>query len=206
MPPVLRRVRGFTQGLLHNSHGVAALEFVFILPLMTAVLFGIYELGQYARVNMQLANAATSMADLVAQQAAGVSGSTTGSLGNFCAAGRLMMNPFPANATSGAGSFSAAIASVTNYAATGVTVDWESDHACTTTATALGATAKTLATSSTNLLPNAGNPGDTVIVVQVTYQYSSPIQYLIPSAFTLTQTAFARPRITGTIACTAPCS
>ncbi|WP_042298779.1 TadE/TadG family type IV pilus assembly protein [Paraburkholderia kururiensis] len=206
MRPVLRRAGGFVQGLLHDTRGVAALEFVFILPLMTGVLFGIYEIGQYARVNMQLANAATSMADLVAQQAAGVSGGTTGSLGNFCAAGRLMMNPFPASATSGAGSFSAAIASVTNYTATGVTVDWESDRACTVTATALGATAKTLVASPTNLVPNAGTPGDSVIVVQVTYQYSSPIQYLIPSAFTLTQTAFARPRITGTIACAAPCS
>jgi hypothetical protein len=45
-----------------------------------------------------------------------------------------------------------------------------------------------------------------VIVVQANYQYSSVIQYLIPSSFQLSRTAFARPRNNLSIACTAPCS
>jgi Flp pilus assembly protein TadG len=191
---------------LKNARGVATMEFVFVLPLMTALLFGIYELGEFVRVNMQLANAATSMADLISQQTSGVTSGTTGVLGNFCQAGKLMMTPFPTGAATGAGNFSVAMASVTNYTSSGVTVDWESDHSCTATATALGNTAQTLATTPTNLLPNAGAPGDSVIIVKVTYQYSSVVQYLIPSSFTLTQTAFARPRNNLSIACTAPCS
>ena len=191
---------------LKNTRGVAAMEFVFVLPLMTALLFGIYELGEFVRVNMQLANAASSMADLISQQTSGVTSGTTGVLGNFCQEGKLMMTPFPTAAATGPGTFSVAMASVTNYTSSGVTVDWESDHSCTATATALGNTAQTLATTPTNLLPNAGAPGDSVIIVKVTYQYSSVVQYLIPSSFTLTQTAFARPRNNLSIACTAPCS
>ncbi|MGX6998321.1 TadE/TadG family type IV pilus assembly protein [Caballeronia sp. KNU42] len=191
---------------LKNTRGIAALEFVFVLPLMTALLFGIYEVGEFVRVNMQLANAASSMADLISQQSSGVTSGTTGVLGNFCKAGKLMMTPFPTGATTGNGAFSVAMASVTNYTIGGVTVDWESDVSCASTATALGNAATTLATAPTNLLPNAGAPGDSVIIVQATYQYSSVIQYLIPTSFTLTKTAFARPRNNLSIACTVPCS
>jgi Flp pilus assembly protein TadG len=193
---------------LKNTRGGAATEFVLVLPLMIALLFGIYEIAQFVRVNMQLSNAASSMADLISQQSSGVTSGTGSVLGNFCTAGTLMMTPFPIAAATGSGSFAVAMASVTNYTSTGVTVDWESDHSCTSTATALGNSAKTLATAPTNLLPNAGTPGDSVIIVQATYQYSSAIQYLIPipTSFTLVKTAFARPRNNLSIACTAPCS
>jgi Flp pilus assembly protein TadG len=191
---------------LKNTRGVAATEFVIVLPLMTALLFGIYEVAQFVRVNMQLSNAASSMADLISQQSTGVTSGTSGVLGNVCKAGALMMTPFPTGAAAGSGAFSVAMASVTNYTSTAVTVDWESDHSCIATATALGSAAANLPQAPTNLLPNAGTPGDSVIIVRATYQYSSVIQYLIPSSFTLVQTAFARPRNNLTIACTAPCS
>jgi hypothetical protein len=169
-------------------------------------MFGIYELGALVRANMKVANAAVSIADLVAQQAAGVTGGTSGGIGNFCKGGKMTMTPFATAATSGGGTFTAAIASVTNYTSGGVTVDWESDAACTVAASALGSAAKTLATSPVNLVPTAGTPGDSVIVVKVTYQYASAISYLFPSLFTLTQTAYARPRGNQPITCTSPCS
>jgi len=192
---------------LKNTRGVAAIEFVLVLPLMLALLFGIYEIGQIVRVNMLLSNTASSMADLISQQSNGVTGGTSGVLGNFCKAGTLMMTPFPTGATTGAGSLSAAMASVTNYTSGGVTVNWESDHACASTATALGnTTAHALATTPTNLLPTAGTPGDSVVIVRVTYQYSLLNTYLFPASFTLVKTAFARPRNNLPITCTAPCS
>jgi Flp pilus assembly protein TadG len=202
-------MRSLLRKFIRNSHGVASLEFALVMPLMVVLLYAIYEGSQFVRANMQLANAATSIADLIAQQGAGVTSGPTGVLGNFCRAGQLMMTPFPTVSTSGAGAFSVAMVSVTNYANTGVTLDWESDKSCVVTATAIGATAKTLATSPTNLLPNAGTtgtPGDSVIIVQATYQYSSVMQYLMPGIFTLSQTAFARPRSNLPVTCGAPCS
>ncbi|HTH61605.1 MAG TPA: TadE/TadG family type IV pilus assembly protein [Paraburkholderia sp.] len=192
------------RSLLTNDRGVASLEFAIVLPIMLSLLFATYELSQYVRVQLKVDSAAQSIADMVAQQAAGVTSGTSGSLGNFCTAGVLMMTPFPVGASNGA--FSVAVASVTNYTSSGVTVDWESDKSCATTALALGTTAKTLATSPTNLIPTAGAPGDSVIVATVTYRYDSPIQYFFPGLTSLTHTAFARPRNNGVVSCASPCS
>ena len=157
---------------------------------------------------MMLSNAAAAIADLVAQQVNGVTGGTSGSLGNFCYAAKKMMTVFPTNGTAGnAGAFSVAIASVTNYTAGGVKIDWESDGSCTVTATALGSAASSIVTSPTNLIPTAGSPyGDSVIVVHATYIYSSVIQYILPGLFTFTQDAFARPRGNAPISCPSPCT
>lgn len=191
--------------VLSNDRGTASLEFAIILPIMLSLLFLTYELAQYVRVQLKVDNAAQSIADMVAQQAAGVTSGTSGSLGNFCIAGGLMMTPFASN--SGSSTFAVAVASVTNYTSSGVTLDWESDKSCSTNATALGATAKTLAITPTNLLPTAGSPGDSVIVAKVSYVYDSPIQYFFPGLLTLTHIAFARPRSNSVVPCnSSPCA
>jgi Flp pilus assembly protein TadG len=191
------------RSLFANDRGVASLEFAIILPIMLSLLFATYELAQYVRVQLKVDSAAQSIADMVAQQAAGVTSGASGSLGNFCTAGGLMMTPFAVG--SGNSSLAVSIASVTNYTSGGVTVDWESDKSCSKTATALGTSAKTLATSPTNLIPTAGVPGDSVIVVTATYVYDSAVQYFFPGLKTLTHTAFARPRSNGVVACGSPC-
>lgn len=192
------------RSLLSNQRGMAALEFALLLPIMIMLIFGTYELSQYVRAQQKVDIAAQAIVDMVAQQAAGVTGGTSGSLGNFCQAGLLMMTPFAT--TTGNSSFKVAIASVTNYSSSGPALDWESDAACPSTAAALGSTAITLATSPTNLIPTAGAPGDSVILVTVTYVYSSPVQYFFPGLFTMTHTSFARPRNNSVVTCTAPCS
>jgi len=192
------------RSLVANHRGVASLEFAIVLPIMLTLLFATYELSQYVRVQLKVDSAAQSIADMVAQQAAGVTSGTSGSLGNFCTAGVLMMTPFAVGSSSS--TFAVSIASVTNYSSSGVTVDWESDKSCSTPAKVLGATAATLATSPTNLIPTAGTPGDSVIVATVTYVYDSPIQYFFPGLLTLTHTAFARPRSNGVVACSSPCT
>lgn len=194
--------------IIRGKRGNAAIEFALVAPIMVTIMYGMYEGAQLVRASKNLSNAAAAMADLIAQQINGVTSGTSGVLGHFCYAGRLMMTPFPASGTTAgaANAFSAAMVSVTNYTSGGVTVDWESDASCLVTATALGAGAKTLATSPTNLLPNAGTPGDSVIIVKATYIYSSAIQYVLPGLFTLTQTSFSRPRNNATISCTSPCS
>ncbi len=190
-----------------DKRGVAALEFVLVAPVMIIIMYGLYEGAQMVRAAMMLSNAAAAIADLAAQQINGVTSGTSGSLGNFCKAGMLVMTPFPTNGTSGnANAFSVAIASVTNYTSGGVKEDWESDLSCTVAATAMGSGAVTDATTPTNLVPNAGAPGDSVIVVQATYIYSSAIQYVLPGLFTFSQTSFARPRGNSPISCTSPCT
>jgi Flp pilus assembly protein TadG len=203
----MRRLRS----CLADDRGVASLEFAIVLPIMLSLLFATYELTQLVRVQLKVDSAAQAIADMVAQQAAGVTSGTSGSLGNFCTAGGLMMTPFAVDTggtgTTSANAFSVAMASVTNYTSTGVKLDWESDRSCTVTATQLGTSATSLATGpTTNLIPTAGAPGDSVIIAKVNYIYDSPLQYFLPGLITLTDTAFARPRNDAIVTCTAPCS
>lgn len=189
--------------LAHDRRGVALVEAALVFPVLATMLLGTFELTQYVRASARVTNAANAMADLVAQQSATITGGSTGVLGNFCTAGKFVMTPFATAGASGhVGAFAAAIASVTNNAGT-ASVDWESDAACGIGATALGATAVTLATAPSNTVPNAGN---SVIVVKVTYLYSGVTQSILPGTFTLSQIALARPRSGTTVSCTAPCS
>jgi len=196
------------RSLMRHNRGTAAIEFALVAPIMGIIMIGMYEGAQIERADMMLSNTAAAIADMVAQQVNGVTGGTSGVLGKFCSAAKLMMTTFPTTGTSGnASAFSVAIASVTNYTSGGVKIDWESDGSCSVTATALGSAAKTIVTSPTNLIPTAGSPyGDSVIVVHATYIYYSVIQYILPGLFTLTQDAFARPRGNAPITCTSPCT
>ncbi|PLZ03383.1 hypothetical protein CY652_06145 [Burkholderia sp. WAC0059] len=190
---MLRLLR-FLRSLLASRRGTAATEFAILMPVMATILFAVFELSQIVRAQMKLENAAQSIADLVSQQIDGVTGGTNGSLGNFCKAGALMMTPFSVGADSA--SFTIAVASVTNQG--GAAQDWQSDDSCGSNATAISSVSL-----ARGLVPSAG---DSVIVVQASYLYNSPIQYLFPGLFTLTHVAFARPRGNAAIACTASCS
>jgi len=194
---------------VNDTRGVASLEFVILIPILFMLLIGIYQLTELVRVNARLSRVAVAVADLVAQQSNGITGGQSGSLGNFCVGARLMMTPFPATGSA----FTLAIGSVTNYSKTGVVNDWEVDTACSVTATHLGSAAFiALANSPVNLVSTSGPAGstgiagDTVIVVEVNYQYSSLIQYLAPSLGTITKIGFARPRANAVVACTASCT
>jgi Flp pilus assembly protein TadG len=196
---------------VNDTRGVASLEFVILIPILLMLLIGIYQLTELVRVNARLSRVAVAVADLVAQQSNGITGGQSGSLGNFCAGARLMMTPFP---TTGSSTFTLAVASVTNYSgSTGVVNDWEVDTACSGAATRLGsAAAIALANSPVNLVSTSGPAGstgiagDSVIVVEANYQYSSLILYLAPSLGTITKFGFARPRANAVVACTASCT
>jgi len=191
-----------------DAQGVASLEFVIILPIMFMLLIGIYQLTELVRAEARLSRVAVAVADLVGQQAGGVTGGTSGSVGNFCAAAELMMTPFPTTGSS----FSLSVASVTNYSPNTVTVDWEIDTACATSGTHLGSSAATLVTTPVNLLPvsgangTTGVAGDSVIIVQAQYTYASLLKYLAPTLGTLSKLGFARPRANAPVSCTASCS
>jgi len=202
----MKAIRAHGVRFARDTRGTAALEFAIVLPLICAIVFITYDLVQMVRAGMQVSTAATSIADMVAQQSGGLTGGSTGSIGDFCRAAQWTMLPLPTGTTSGAGAFAVSVASVTNYSGTGPQVDWESDRSCKAAGQRLGATAISLATGPINLIPNAGKPGDSIIVVRVTYSYRSAIQYLLQGNQLLTKTALARPRGNQPIACAAPCS
>lgn len=174
MPRILHK-------LIRNQGGTALIEFALILPIMTSLFLGVFEVTRYVAADMRLANAAQVMADMVAQQSS-VS-DTSSSMTDFCNGSQDAMYPLSGS------SLKVAVASVTHYSS-GTSQDW-SDVTCN------AATAISNSTSlASSLVPNVN---DSVIIVQATYAYTSPISYVLKASYTLTQTAFARPRNVTTV-------
>ena len=162
-----------------DERGVIAVEFALILPVMVALLFGAVTCTDLARASIKSWNAAQSIADMISQQA----NLTKAEMMDFCAGGKLSLAPL-----SGTVTFTAA--SVTTSASGTTAIDWQDVTSCggTTMADAL-AVAK----------PYVANAKDSVIVVRVTYVHTFPASYLLPPTFTMTRTAYARPRAGTTV-------
>jgi Flp pilus assembly protein TadG len=154
--------------------GTAGIEFAIVLPVMLIFSLVALEATLAVMASMCLSNAAISVANLVAQQ----SNVNASSIANFCTAGQLSMTPWSGSP------LKIAIASVTNYGA-GPRVDWQ-DTSCGSAGSISNAT-----TLATGLIPKKN---DSVIVVQASYRYTSPIQYLITAAINMTQNSVQRPR------------
>jgi Flp pilus assembly protein TadG len=157
-----------------NDAGSAAIEFALVLPLMISLIMGIFEVTRVMGAKMRLTAATQSIADLMAQRVNVTLAEST----NFCNGARMTMHPLPGTA------LKAAVASVTKGVSS-TTVDWN-DVACGGAATISNAI--TLATA---LIPNIT---DSTIIVQASYSYTSPISYVLAANYTLTATAYARPR------------
>ena len=166
---------------LRDRRGVAGIEFAIIAPLMIVAVFGTLEIGRFIRAATRVADAASSLADLVAQQ----STVTTSSMTNFCNGSLLTLAPLSTS------TFSAAVASVTYSSSTGARAsDWQ-DVTCGS------ATAMTnQVTLATPLTPTSG---DSAIVVTATYVYKLSTAVVLAKSITITRVAFSRPRANATV-------
>src|SRR5215469_12219884 len=97
---MLRRL----QNLLRHQGGTALIEFALVLPIMITLFLSVFEGTRVVAASMRLANAAQSVADMIAQQ----SNITSTMMTNFCNGGQLSMTPL-----SGA-SLQISVAEVTN--------------------------------------------------------------------------------------------
>ena len=164
------RLRNFAR----DRNAVAVVEFAIVMPLLLMLTFATFEATHAVRAKMKADFAAQTLADMIAAQTS----VNAAALTNFCNGARMVMVPYTTT------SLKAAVASVTNG-----TVDW-TDTTCGS-ATAISNPA------SLTTVDNGG--GNSVIIVQTTYSYTSPVPYLMPATISLTQTAFARPRNVTTV-------
>lgn len=157
--------------------GIVAMELALIFPFMAIVFFGCFEVTQLVRVYMGLSVATHAMADLLSHG----DPDTTAQILDACNGAKLVMAPFTSS------TLKAATATVTNVA--GVAQLTWSDTSC--------GSATAIATPLTVAAPMAPNPGDAVIIVQTTYTYNAATSLIMPASYSLSQTAFARPRVPG---------
>lgn len=176
----LRR-RLFAPGLAarfrRHQKGVAAIEFAGILPLMLLMYIGTVEVGQAVAVNRRVTLVSRTLSDLVAQTTT----MNTTDMNNVFVAANTVLYPF---STSNA---KMVVTSVKRIGANDFRVVWS--RASGTGAVAR--TANTNVTLPTNLLVNNG---DTVIMSEVAYNYTTVTQFFFKTGFTLNEITYMTPR------------
>lgn len=155
--------------------GLAAIEFAFIAPVLAILLLGTVEACNALQANQRVNNAASSVADLVAQE----SNLTTNELPNIYGAGSAIIFPFPST------NASIVITSIVNKANQN-TVCWS--QAKNGTAYAKG----TVMTVPAGVIASGGS----AVLVQVSNSYTSPVGKLIVGTITMSSLFYSHPRLT----------
>lgn len=165
---MLRRLRS-------DQRGLAAVEFALIAPVMILLYCGLAELTMAMMAERRAAHAASVVADLVAQ-----SSQVTGSqVTDIFSVAKAIMDPFAAT------TLKLRITSVTADVNAVPKVSWSQGSGLSPLA--VGATV-------TSVPANLLVAGDSVIMADVQYAFTSPLQITLPSPVSFSDTFFLKPR------------
>ena len=174
-----------SRNLRHDQSGIAAVEFALIFPIMLLLFLGSFETTNLVLAYMKLEASAEMAADLVAQTRVNTVLQST-DFTNITNAAAQVLSPLPTSGTL----LKIAFASLT-YNTGSAVIDW---HTEVNSATPITTANIPNGASLANLGNQASGSTDSVIIVTLTYSYSSPFTYVLSSSYTLTQSAFNRPR------------
>jgi Flp pilus assembly protein TadG len=155
--------------------GLAALEFAILAPMMVFLLFGSVDLLDVLSANSRAQNAAASLADVIARDTEVSNAEVDG----IWDALDILMYP-----NDGA-SIDIRITCVRIDDATTATVVWSEGR---------GMSART-ANSTVTLPAGMMTPGTSVIMAESTYEYSSPLGFLLPGPVEMRHDAYRRARL-----------
>lgn len=174
-----RRALGFAR----DTRALAAVEFALIVPVMITLYFGTVETTNALTASRRVTNVAQTAADLTAQ-ATSVS---TSDINDIFAASTAILTPFSTSAVKIV--ITSVVASPSS--ATTTTVAWSKAYG--------GGTAR--ATNASVTLPTGlTTAGSSVIMVEVTYTYTSPVGTFITGPITMTEKAYLKPRRSTSVA------
>ncbi|MCE9650595.1 MAG: pilus assembly protein [Parvibaculum sp.] len=167
------------EGFARSTRGMVAIEFALIVPVMITIYFGTIETTNAMTAARRVTNVAQTAADLTAQ-AASVS---TSDINDIFAASVAILTPFPTSPVKI--TITSIVAS--SSSATTLSVAWSKTYN--------GATARTAAVLPSGLT----TAGSSVIMVEVTYTYTSPIATFITGPIVMKETAYLKPRRSVTV-------
>lgn len=157
-----------------NTRGVAAVEFALIAPLMAMLYIGTAEISQALTVDRKLTYTASALADLVAQDTR----ITDDEMGDIMEASSAMLAPFDS------APLQLVVTSVVADSHGDTEVDWSD---------AKGGDARSEG-SKVTLPEGLTGPGDSIIMAEVSYTYSSPFSRFITDGFVMEDRFYLRPR------------
>lgn len=171
---MLRLRNNWIRRLLSCNSGIAAVEFALIAPLMITTYFGASELCNLLLADRKVTNVTAATTDLVAQ-AMQISDS---GMNDIFTASSAIMQPYPL------ASLQIVVTSAVADADGNVTVGWSD-----------GYNAAAYAPGTAFTLPQGLiQPGGSVIVTEVHYNYDSPIGQFWTHGFAVNDTFYQRPR------------
>jgi len=180
-----------SMNLRHEQSGLAAVEFALILPIMLLLFLGSFETTNLVLAYMKVEASAETAADLVAQTRVNTVLQST-DFTNITNAAKQVLTPLSTSGTL----LKIAYASVT-YNTGSAVIDW---HTEVNSATPITTANIPNNASLANLGNQTNGSTDSVIIVTLTYSYSSPFVYLLSPSYTLTEAAFNRPRYMNCVA------
>ncbi len=165
--------------LKRDTSGMAAIEFVFIVPLMLVIFFGTIELSNGVAADRKVTITARTLSDLVSQN----SNVTNQQVTNFFTMGTAIMTPY-------SGTPMTLRISTVNISNSGVaTIGWSKGQGIAPR------TANSTVTVPAGLIVN----NTQLIWSEIAYTYTPAVGYVMKSAVTLTDTCYTRPRQSTTV-------
>lgn len=165
-----------------DERGVSAIEFAMLAPVLILFYMGMTEFCQGFMAQKRMGHVSAMVADLIAQEET-VTPTTVDDIFDI---GGLIMKPFPT------ATLNQRVSSVSR-ASGAATVDWSRGDGMTA-----------LAVGSTVTLPaDLVEDGESVIVAEVTYDYDSAADYLMPGLTRFSHTYYLRPRTVDQTTCPA---
>ena len=171
---------GLFQRLGRDRRGVSAVEFALIAPIMIALYFGLAEFCQGFMAQKRMGHVSATVADLVAQNAS----IETGTVEDIFTIGALVMRPFPAETA-----LKQRVTSVTRDSRGIVKVDWSIGD---------GMTARGK-DSDVDVPAGLIANGESLVMTEVTYDFDSPVDYMLPGITTFSHTYYLRPRVSDVV-------
>ena len=168
--------------LARDTRGVAAVEFAFLAPILILFYFSMVEYCQGYMALKRTGHVASMVADLVSQSDT----VTKTQLTDTFAIGGLIMRPFSSAI------LTQRVSSVTRVNAATYRVDWSVGRGIPTKLTVADA----------KIPPDMLAAGESVIIAEANYDYSSPFDLVAPYVTRFERMAYLRPRTVDVIACT----
>lgn len=169
-----------------DRRGVSAIEFALIAPVLIVMYCGFAETTQAMMAQRRLSNIASQVGDLVAQ------GTQTGpkQMTDIFNIGNVIMAPYPT------ATLKICIYSVTSDASGKDTVAWVSTNTAGVGMANCPKQGATVTDVAVGVLPAS----QSVIVSRCTYDYTSPIQLVMPTTMTFKRNYYLRPRRSDSVA------
>jgi Flp pilus assembly protein TadG len=180
--------------LAKAQEAVIAVEFALIAPVLLLIFFATFEVARAIDCRTRVVDAGSTAADLVAQ----TSSVTTTSLDNIYAAAQAIVYPYDTSAVK------IAITSIKADGTT-LTITNGSSNYCTavsTTCVEWNYTKNGATVASSATIPSGLSSGQGIIMVKITYAYTSPTTQFLTNTITMSQTTYAIARSGAAITCT----